>query len=248
MLTRYINYTKEHRKKMNSNRKIATIIGALYITATAATMLIVGLLVPIIEEPDNLINVSANENLLIAGMLFVFILAVAVGGIGVMFYPILKKLNESMGIGYFATRIIEAVIYILVSIGLLSLLTLSKEFIKEGAPEGFFFQTGGTLIMATANWAFMFSSFVFSLGALILYYLLYKSKLVPRWLSAWGLIGTPLFFAAALFPLFGQHGDSTLAISLGLPMTLQELVLGGWLIVKGFSSSAIDYGSQSRTI
>ncbi len=228
---------------MNPNRMTATIVGALYITTTVASGLIVGLLVPIIEEPDNLINVLANENPLIMGMLSLFILAVAVAGIGIMLYPILKKLNESMGIGYFAARIIEAVTYILMSIGLLSLLTLSKEFVKAGAPDAFFFQTGGTLIMAASDWAFMFSSIVFSLGALMLYYLLYKSKLIPRWLSAWGLLGAPLFFAAAWLPLFGYHAGSTIAISLSLPLTLQEIVLGGWVIVKGFNSSAIDSGS-----
>ena len=225
---------------MSSNRRIATFLGALYITTTVASGLIVGLLVPIIEEPDNLFNVLANENLLIMGMLSVFISAVAAAGIGITFYPILKKLSESMGIGYFAARIIEAVTYILMSIGMLSLLTLSKEFVKEGAPDAFFFQTGGTLIMAASDWAFMFSSIVFSLGALMLYYLLYKSKLIPRWLSAWGLFGAPLFFAAAWLPLFGYHAGATIAISLSLPLTLQEAVLGGWLIVKGFDSSVID--------
>ncbi len=184
---------------MNSYRKTAIIVGALLLIRMAASMLIVGLLVPIIEEPDDLMNVSANENLLISGMLFVFISAVVVAGIGIMLYPILKKINESMGIGYFAARIIEAVTYILVSIGLLSLLSLSHEFVKAGAPDAFFFQTGGTLITAASDWAFMFSSIVFSLGALTLYYLFYKSKLIPRWLSVWGLIGAPLFFACLIF-------------------------------------------------
>ncbi len=228
---------------MNLNRKTAIIVGALYIITTVASGLIVGLLVPIIEEPDNLINVLANENQLIMGMLSLFISAVAVAGIGIMFYPILKKLNESMGIGYFAARLTESFLYILMSIGMLSLLTLSQEFVKAGTPDAFFFQNGGTLIMAASDWAFMFSSIVFSLGALMLYSLLYKSKLVPRWLSAWGLFGAPLFFAAAWLPLFGYHAGSTIAISLSLPLTLQEIVFGGWLIVKGFNSSAIDSGS-----
>ncbi len=77
-------------------------------------------------------------------------------------------------------------------------------------------------------------SMVFSLGALMIYYVFYQSKLIPRWLSGWGLIGSVLYLVVPLLSMFG----SELAI-LTLPLALQEMVLAVWLIVKGFNPSAI---------
>jgi hypothetical protein len=76
---------------------------------------------------------------------------------------------------------------------------------------------------------------VFSLGALMIYYLFYQSKLIPRWLSVWGLIGAILYLAAGLFAIFSVD----FSILLEAPLALQEMVLAVWLIVKGFNPSAI---------
>jgi hypothetical protein len=75
---------------------------------------------------------------------------------------------------------------------------------------------------------------VFPIGALMIYYLLYRSKLIPRWLSAWGFLGAIPYFASFLLGFFGFELGS-----LVLPLFLQELVMGVWLIVKGFNPSAI---------
>jgi hypothetical protein len=225
---------------MNTNRKTARIVGALFIAATVATILREGVFLgPILDAPDYLINVSANENQVIIGEFFMLIDAVAVASIAIAVYPVLKKHNESIALGYVGARIIEGVLFIVVVISTLTLLSLSQEFVKAGAPDASYFQTGGALLLAASDWAFMLGLTVFCLGALIFYYLLYQSKLIPRWLSVWGLIGATMTLAAGLLPIFGQSSLSALSTFLNLPIFVQEMVLAVWLIVKGFNPSAI---------
>ena len=225
---------------MNTHRKTAIIVGVLYITATVAGILsLIG--TGAIHAPDYLINVSANGNQIIIGALFSLIMAVSVAGIGVMMFPILKKQNEALALGYVGARIVEAVMFIVTVISWLLLLILSQEYVKAGAPDVSYFQTIGTLLLAVSNWVghVIVDTAVFSLGALIFYYLLYQSKLIPRWLSVWGLIGATLMLAAGLLAAFGIDPLSQILVILNLPNALMEMVLAVWLIVKGFNSSAI---------
>jgi hypothetical protein len=115
-------------------------------------------------------------------------------------------------------------------------LTLSQEFVKAGAPDASYFQTTGDLLLAAREWAFLIGSgLVWSLSAVILNYLLYQSKLIPRWLSVWGLVGATLSFATYLLQFFGIN----LPEIVFLPIAVQEMVFAVWLIVKGFNPSAV---------
>ncbi|GAH30840.1 unnamed protein product [marine sediment metagenome] len=173
----------------------------------------------------------------------------AVVGIAVMMFPILKQHNKNIALGYVGSRIIECKIIVVSEIILLSLLTLSQEYVKAGAPDASYFQTLGTLLLAVGDWTHLLGiNIVFGLGALILNYLLYKSKLVPRWISAWGFIGATLLLAAGLLGMFGLSSWSTISIFLALPIASQEMFLAVWLIVKGFNSSAIASESAKTDI
>ncbi len=98
---------------MNTDRKIAIIVGILFITATVASVLeYIVILPPILDATDYLVNVSANANQWIIGMLFYLINCAAVVGIAVLLFPILKKHNEALALGYVGSRIIESVILI----------------------------------------------------------------------------------------------------------------------------------------
>jgi hypothetical protein len=220
---------------MNSYRKTARIVGVLFITAMVTGMLRYFILDPILDAPDYLINVSANENRVIIGSLSFFILAVALAGIAIVIYPILKKHNEALALGYVGARIVEGVLFIIAILAILTLFTLSQEFVKAGSPDDSYYQTLGTLLQAVRNYAYnVLWPVIIGLGALIFYYLLYQTKLIPRWLSVWGFIGAPLFPAAWL-SLFGP----TISGFFLLPLVVNEMVLAVWLIVKGFDSSAI---------
>jgi len=222
---------------MDSYRKTAIIVGVLFITATVAYSLGVIFLDPILGGSDYLTKASENENLVIIGALFVLIDAIAVAGISIVIYPILKKHNETLALGYVGARIAEGVLFIVNVITILTLLTLSQEFVKAGAPNASYYQTLGTLLLAAGDWSFLLGfGLVFTLSALILNFVLYQSKLVPRWLSIWGLVGAVLLFAYYLLQPFSINIVEILVI----PIAVQEMVFAVWLIVKGFNSSAID--------
>jgi len=225
---------------MNSNKKNARMAGVFYIIATLApilTALSIGFLgggVTGEASPDYLANLTANEMQVLAGMLIDLIWALAVVGIIVTLFPILKKHNEALALGFSSLRFIEAISVIFGTVILLTLWTLGQEFVKAGAPDASYYQTLGTLLLAAREWAFMIGSgLVWSLSALVLNYVLYQSKLIPRWLSGWGLVGATLSFVTYLLQFFG----TSLGEILFLPIALQEMVFAVWLIVKGFHSS-----------
>jgi len=224
---------------MNSNRKTAIIVGIFYIAATVAGILskVFG---PNLDAPDYLANLSVNENQVIIGALFEFTMAVLIVGIVIWLYPILNKHNETLALGFVLARTIEVVIFTIGVISLLTLLTISQEFVKAGAPDASYFQTLGTLLLAVREWGGgVCSTIVFGLSALMLNYILYQSKLIPRWISGWGLIGAILYLASGFLPLFGYGSRSTIYGLMELPLGVQEMVFAVWLIVKGFNPSAI---------
>ena len=162
--------------------------------------------------------------------------AIAVAGIGIVIYPILKKHNEALARGYAGARIVECVLFIVNVIAILTLLTLSKEFVKAGAPDSFYYQTLGTILLSAGDKAFLLGfGLAFTLSALILNFVLYQSKLIPRWLSGWGFIGAALLWAYYLLQSFSINQVEFLF----LPIAVQEMVFAVWLIVKGFNPSAI---------
>jgi len=230
---------------MNSNRKTAIIVGVLFIIATVAYSLGVILLDPILGASDYLTSASENENQVIMGSFLVLIDAVAVAGIGIMIYPILKKHNEALALGYAGARIAEGILFVVNVIAILTLLALSQEFVKAGALDASYYQTFGTILLAAGDLAFLFGFAVaFTLSALILNYLLYRSKLVPRWLSGWGFVGALLLWVYYLLEPFSIN----LLGILFIPIAVQEMVFAVWLIVKGFNPAAIDSATAKTDI
>ncbi len=191
---------------MSSERRVAIAVGALYIVATVAGVLSVVFLGSNLDAPNYLANISANGNRVLIGVIFEFTMAVLVAGIAIWMYPILKRHNESLALGYVVARMIEVVIFTLGVISLLTLLTLSREFVKAGAPDASYFQTSGALLLAVREWGGgVCSSIVFALSALMLNFILYRAKLIPQWLSGCGLIGAALYLASGFLPLFEAH-------------------------------------------
>ena len=223
----------------NSSRKSAIIVGVLFIIATAASILgSLVILSPILSAPDYLIAVSENQTEVIFGVFIDSINSAAVIAIAVMLFPILKRQSESSALGYVGFRILESVILIIGSISLLSIVTLSQDYGQAPAADASYFQILGDLLLAASDWAQLLGAMiVFGLTALILNSSLYQSKLVPRFISVWGLIGAILMLAAGLLALFGLGYLSPITILLGLPLALNEMVLAVWLIVKGFNEN-----------
>lgn len=236
---------------MESHRKTAIIVGVLYIVATVAGVLTIAPLASLLEGPDILTNVASNENQMIMVAFLELIMAVAVAGIAFMIYPILKldtdtEIKEGLALWYVGTRITEGAIFVVGVLFTLSLLSLSQEFVKAGAQDASYFQTGGIVLVAASNYAWMLGQSVFCVGVLMLNYLLYQSRRIPRWLSVWGFIGGPLMLLAGFLLLVEGDPNSPLSTVLYAPLALQEMVFAVWLMAKGFNPSAIDSRSAKQ--
>jgi hypothetical protein len=235
---------------LNNYRKTAIIVGVLFIIATVAGVL--GKVVfsqPILDAPDYLAAISANENQVIVGAILGLIAAFACAGIAIWLYPTLKKHNAALALGSVGFRIIEGMLYLVVVIGLLSLLTLGQEYVKAGAPETSFFQASGSMLLAMREWAGQLGVIAFTLGGLMYYSIFYQSKLIPRWLSGWGFLGVALSLASALLSMFGQIIPlSPVSVLLNLPIGVKEMVLAVWLIVKGFNPFVIPSLSEKTEL
>jgi hypothetical protein len=223
---------------MNSNRKIAIMVGALFLFSNVTFLLGASVFVePILGAPDYLTLASANRTQVVLGALLELINGVAYVGIAVLVFPILKQRFESMALWYVGFRTIEFVMQTLSDLSPLSLVRLSEEFVRAGAPEASSFQALGTLLLADRYWAFQMVTFALVLGALVFYYMLYQSRLIPRFISVWGLVGAISVLATALLDTFGISPGAL--EFLGILMLSNELFLGVWLIAKGFSPSVL---------
>jgi hypothetical protein len=232
---------------MNTHRKTAIMVGALFLFSNVTFLLGAFVFVePILGAPDYLTLASANRTQVVFGALLELVNGIAYVGIAVLVFPILRQRFESMALWYVGFRIIEFVMQTLSDISPLSLLTLSEEFVRAGAPESSSFQALGTLLLAERYWAFQMVTIALVLGALMFYYMLYQSRLIPRFISVWGLIGALAVLATAMLDTFGISPGSL--EFLGVLMLLNELFLGVWLIVKGFNPSAIASGSVKTDI
>lgn len=220
---------------MDSSRKTAIIVGVLFIIATAAPMISI-VFIGSIYDADYLTAVSANESQVLIGVLLLLSMTAAIVSIPIMMFPILKQYNEQLALGYVGARIFEGFFSTFNVINILSLLSVSQEFVNAEAAVTANLQTSGTLLLAQFNWCSILLDFPFTISALIINYLLYKSKLVPQWLSLLGLIGGALWLATAPLRMFSVFPPS-LEI-LALVIMVQEMAFAVWLIVKGFNSSA----------
>jgi len=220
---------------MSSDKTSARIVGALFLTAIFTYGLGNGFIESILDAQDYLANVHENKMQLILGAILMLINSAVVVGIGVMMFPILKQHNEPIALGYVGTRIIEAIILIVGVISLLSLLTLSEEYIKSGTPDVSYFQTLSTLAVKGNYFAYQIAMIVLGVGSLTFCYILYQSKLIPRFISAWGFIGYAALLAGALFEIYGFK----VGLILSIPGGLFEIILPVWLFIKGFNPIAI---------
>ena len=229
---------------LRTNRKTAIIVGVLYIIGTVAGILSLVFTGPILESPDYLAQVSTGPYQIVIGALCVLTMGLAVAMVPVMMFPILKRYNEALAVGYVLFRgALEAVMYLALVIGWLSLPIISQEYVKASAVDASYFQSLGDVVLGAHDQIGHVLTIVFILGALMFYYVLYQSKLVPRWLSGWGLLAAIPYFISGLSGLFALLSPmSTTQMILVLPLAVQEMVLAVWLIVRGFNSSSVNFG------
>ncbi len=234
-----MNTTKTRHQ--GTNRKTAAIVGVLFILGTVPALLSLPLMQNTVSAPDHLTAISTNAGQMILFTAIKFFMGVACAGIGLALYPILKEYNEGLAIGSAGFRVIEGMTSVVGALLYIILLALSQEYVKAGAPASSHFQTADVVINAGIGWLRDVAMlFTFGIGALMYYVVFYQYRLVPRWLTVWGLVGITLTIISAVLVMFQVIAPfSTIQIIFQMPILPQELVLAVWLIAKGFNPSTV---------
>jgi uncharacterized protein DUF4386 len=221
---------------MNSKRRTAVLVGALFLLSTATFIFSNVLISPLLGSHNFLAAVAGHSQLMIAATLIALIEGVATVGIALALYPILKGPHPALALGYAGMRIAElAIAAVGFGLGGLLLVTLSTTA-ANGASE-----TLGTLLVALRHWTLMLVYVYTAVGGLMLSYMLLRTRLVPRGFSVLGLIGYPILLVAAVLDMLGLVDTVAGAGLVGLvPGGLFELLLPIWLFVRGFNLTASD--------
>lgn len=221
-----------------TDRTAARVVGGLFILATVAG--VAGAACQrSLGSDDYLARASSEEGLVATGALLVLVMAIAVVAIAVVLFPVLRRSSERLALGYVVARTIEAVSFVVSTLGALALLTLSRGYVAAGSSEAATYRTVGDALVGGRDWMDAALGVVaFGLSAVMLNVVLFRARLVPRWLSVWGLAGAVLYLTAGVMVLYGLEPFSTTQNALNAPLFVQEMVFAVWLIAKGFSVPA----------
>jgi hypothetical protein len=218
-------------------RRTALAGGLLYLM-TFLSIPRLALFGPVLNDPNYILGSGAVTGV-IAGIVLELIVALAIVGTGVALYPVLKRQNEGVALGFVSARVIETGIIVVGIISLLAIVTLRQEP-PTGADAASLTTTAGALV-AIQNLTFLIGQGLLpGINGILLGYLFYRSGLVPRIMPALGLIGGPLMISSIIGQLFGinEQVSTWSAIAL-VPIFLWEFSLGVWLVAKGFRPSAV---------
>jgi len=230
---------------MSQSRKTAIVVGTLFIVGDIAGVLSVVITCGLLDGHESLMKIAANQDRLVAGTLCILAMGFALALVPVVMYPVFRRFNQVLAMGYVVFRgALETVTYLATATTWLLLLALSQDYLKAGSPAAPQFGTlGGLLLKAQGSIATEMTAIVFCLGALMFAYLFYQSRLIPRWLSIWGLAGAGLYLVVPILSLFGYSAGILMA-----PLAVQEVVLAVWLIARGFDSRALQASPASASI
>jgi hypothetical protein len=225
---------------MNSNRKTAIVVGILFIIGTVAGILSVVFTQPVSNAPEYLTAVMTNKTQVILGALFILTMGLSLALVPVVLFPLLKQFNEILALGYVVFRgTLETVTYMAMASCWLLLASLAPVYAEN--PGAAAFQNLGALLLQVQDAIGLLLIILFSLGALMFYSVLYTSRLIPRWLSVWGLIAILLHLSTSFLDMFGlmDASVSSATFVINFPIFLQEMVMAVWFIVKGFDATAV---------
>lgn len=221
---------------MANIQKTARTVGILFILGTVSGLLSLNM-ISILNAPDYLVKFSENSTSIVLGALAVLTMGISLSMMSVVLYPVIKRYNEALALGAVIFRgALELVSYMGIVTSWLLLLSLSKSYILAGSPVKSEFQLMGDTLknLAFISGSMGLGAIVFGIGAIIIYYVFIKTRLLPVWLSLWGLVGAILYIVTPILMMFGLNFEFLQYI-----LGVQEMVMAVWLIVKGFNESAV---------
>ncbi len=223
---------------MLSNRNTAIVVGILYLLGTVLGVFSVLVTQSILNVPDYLVQIAKNENRMVVGALFVLAMGLSLALVPILLYPILRKHNEVLALGYLVFRgALETVTDLALVICWLFLILIGREYTAASGATASTLSSLGNVFLKGNDSISNIMVIIFSMDAFMLYYMLYRSKLVPRWISISGIIAILMHFSTAFLGLFGtiDNNFSSLQTLINLPILVQEMVMAVWLIIKGFN-------------
>ncbi|HWA17430.1 MAG TPA: DUF4386 domain-containing protein [Devosia sp.] len=221
-------------ESVQGDRTAAIVAGATFILATAAALASAPLL-PSLSGADYLAGIDTNANRMVAGVALLLVAALSSAGIAVAMHPVMKRWGASLALASVVFRAMEGVLYIVAATFLLSLLSLSHQFVLAGADRATLEAIGDTLRSGREH-AGLVAVICFCLGAFSYYVLFFQSRLVPRWLSGFGILAIVMMFVACILALLSDS-PITGYVFLLFPILVQEMVLAVWLILRGFNTA-----------
>lgn len=227
------------RSSDTTQRSTASVItGIFFIAATVSAIIGLKLYDPLLRDPNYLIEGAKRASEITGGALGELITCCANIGTAIMLYPYLRKFNESIGMGYVCFRFLEVVFIAIGVVSMLSLLAVSQS-VTAGASDSSSAKTIGETLKSVYGWTFLLGpNFILGINTLLYSYVFYRTQLVPKGLAIFGLIGAVMIFVAGLLQMFGVVVQLSVGhLIMSAPIAVYEMVLAGWLIVKGYDSS-----------
>ncbi len=230
--------------KAGSYRKTAVVAGIFFLLTEITAIGAIFLYGAVVSDPNYILTGSVSgDNGVFLGALSELLLAIANVGTAVTLFRVVKRQNEGIALGYVCGRLAEGLVIVVGIISLLAVVTLRQDLAGglASSANAAALSTVGTALVGIHNWTFLFGpNLILGLNTLMLAYLMYSSRLVPRFIAVLGLTGGSLIFVSGTAVMFGFYTQvSTLGVIAGLPVFAWEVSLALWLIVKGFNSSAI---------
>ena len=222
---------------MSTHRATAFAVGGLFLLSYAGFSIGTAMTVPSLDPSADLASIAADEGRLIAGAVLLFVNMAAIIGIAALLFPIMRPHGEGLALWYVGLRITEAAAFVVGTVSVLSLISVSEAFTTASAASAPLYDELRSMALAGNWWAGKMATVAFIAGATALYAMLYRSRLVPRFIAVWGLVAVALLIVANLLAIDVTAGFQPLVL-LYAPIALNELFLAGWLIVRGLGASA----------
>jgi Domain of unknown function (DUF4386) len=235
---------------MDSTRRTSFVTGVLFIvTFVTSIPAALVLYAPVLDDANYIVGAGADTGVAMGAFLEV-LLIIANVGTAVALFPILKRQNEALALGYVSARLVECTFIAIGIVSLLAVVTLRQDFAGVVGGDPGSFVTAGKSLVAIHDWTFLLGpGFIVGVGnGLILGWLMYRSGLVPRGMALLGLVAGPVLLAGGTAALLGViEPDSALKNLAAAPEFVWELSLGIYLMVKGFKPSPITAGTTAGT-
>ena len=220
---------------LNRYRTTGAIVGVIYLAGFVVGIGGDTLLQSILGAPNHLALVAANSLTVTIGALLWLLTVVGDAAHGVLMYPVLKPQNERIAVGYLAARIMDALFIAVMVLFVLLQIPLGREYLKAAPADAADLQALSNVLMQAKLYVYDMGMITLGISGMLLCYTLYRTKLLPRWLAAWGLVGYAIIFCGMVSEIMG----SGLGLASSIPGGLWEVFVGIWLIVKGFNALSL---------